>query len=224
MPKISAAFIIPAIIGAALAGYFLADHGSATASAAPPAADPAIAAAPPPNAAEPALPPGHPKVPGAGQAAQRAKGGLPNAENQQPATIDWKVPEGWQPAQNPNPMRLATYKTAQGAEVSVARAGGPVDANILRWSQQFAGAPQPEKTEKDVHGFHTTIVRITGTYSGGMGLEQPEKHEGWAMLAAIVEAPGAPYFFKVTGPVAQVDASRPQFDALLDSVAPRSAR
>jgi hypothetical protein len=96
-----------------------------------------------------------------------------------------------------------------------------VDSNILRWSQQFDGAPKPERQEKTVKGLHTIVVRLAGTYSGGMGTTAPESHPGWAMLAAIVEAPGAPYFFKVVGPAAQVDAARAAFDATVDSVTPR---
>jgi hypothetical protein len=75
-----------------------------------------------------------------------------------------------------------------------------------------------------VSGIHVTVVHLAGTYDGSaMGGTTPEKHDGWAMLAAIVEAPGAPYFFKVLGPAADVDRARPSFDSLVSSVTPRSA-
>jgi hypothetical protein len=38
------------------------------------------------------------------------------------------------------------------------------------------------------------------------------------MLAAIVEATGSPYFFKLVGPSPQVDQARKGFDALIASV------
>ena len=222
MPKVSAVLIVPAILGAAAAGYFLADHRSATAATPPSSLSDAPGNAGGAAAASQKLPSNHPAV---GTAPQRNPhgGALPNAENQQPPALEWKVPAGWQAAENPNPMRLATYKTSDGVEVSVSRAGGPADANILRWSQQFEGAPQPQRTEKDIRGVHVTTVRIAGTYEGGMGATEPEKHAGWAMLAAIADAPGAHYFFKVVGPEGQVDANRASFDALLVSIAPHAA-
>lgn len=224
--RVSPTFIVPAILGAALAAYLLADHGSATAASAPVA--PVAAANAPASSASPAaggqLPPNHPSVPGMPQ--HGVHGGAPAANGaSEPASIEWKTPGDWQTLPNPNPMRIATYRAGEGAEVSVARAGGPVDANILRWSQQFAGAPQPERSEKQVHGIHVTVVHVAGTYQGsGMGMSAPETHEGWAMLAAIVEGPGVPYFFKLLGPAPQVDKARASFDSLLASVAPVAAK
>jgi hypothetical protein len=37
------------------------------------------------------------------------------------------------------------------------------------------------------------------------------------LLGAIVETPRGPWFFKMTGARATVEAARPAFDALLDS-------
>jgi hypothetical protein len=149
---------------------------------------------------------------------------IPNAENHEPPSLDWTAPSEWKALANPNPMRLATYRVGEGAEFSVARAGGPVDANIARWSQQFEGSPAVERSEMDVRGLHVTVVRIAGTYDASSMGGSLEKRDGWAMRAAIVQAPGAPYFFKLLGPAAQVDAARASFEGLLASVAPRSAR
>jgi len=222
MAKLSPIFIVPAIIASAFAGYFFADHGSATAAAPIAPVDEVKAASAPSSAA--ALPPNHPHVAGMPQA-PHATGAMPNGENERPQSIDWKVPDGWQSAPNANPMRLATYHLGAGAsEATISRAGGPVDANILRWSQQFQEAPQPDRSEKDVRGIHVTVVHLAGTYGGsGMGGTADEKHDGWAMLAAIVDAPGAPYFFKVLGPAAEVDVARASFDSLVNSVTPRAA-
>ncbi len=233
LKRISSVWIAPAVLGAALAAYLIADHRSA------PAVAPAlpVAATAPSSAALAnvgnaslassggSLPPNHPAVPGFGEHGAHGMGALPNGDNQEPPSIDWKAPADWKSLPNPNAMRLATYRVGEGAELSVARAGGPVDANILRWSQQFDGAPQAERREELVHGLHVTIVRIAGTYQGGgmsMGTSAPEKHEGWVMRAAIVEAQGAPYFFKLVGPATQVDRAAGSFDSLVASVAPRA--
>jgi hypothetical protein len=147
--------------------------------------------------------------------------GSPAAENQEPAAITWTTPAAWQSAPNPNPMRLATYKVGAGSEMTVARAGGSVDANVQRWTTQFDGAPAADRSEKQVNGLKVTVVRIAGTFLGGGMTNAPEKHDGWAMQAAIVESSGPPYFFKLLGPADQVSAARPAFDALIASLAPR---
>jgi hypothetical protein len=219
LKRVSSTFVVPVILGAALLAYALTSHGGAAASA--PTA-PAAQAAGPVGPSPAALPANHPRVPGMSPHAPHGSGAMPNGENQRPPTIDWKVPGDWQTLPNPNPMRLATYRAGDKVDVSVSRAGGPVDANVLRWSQQFDGAPAPDRSEKDVHGIHITVVRIAGTYEGGMGTGGPEKHDGWAMIAAIVQAPGAPYFVKVVGPVGDVDHARASFDSLLASIAPHA--
>jgi hypothetical protein len=43
-------------------------------------------------------------------------------------------------------------------------------------------------------------------------------HPGWALLGAIVETPGSPYFFKMLGPSPSIQTARPSFDRLLASL------
>jgi hypothetical protein len=124
-------------------------------------------------------------------------------------------------------MRLATYRVpaaggAEEAEMSVSRAGGTTPANIERWRGQFDGANQTGPTEKTVAGLKVTIVEITGTFTGGGMMGGPTtQHPGWALLGAIVETSGFPYFFKLTGPEAGVLGARQGFDELIDSVTPQ---
>jgi len=216
------ALLFPAVLGAAVAAYLMADRASS--SAAPAAADPAVAGSAALSAT--ALPPNHPAISGtAGHGPHGGGSAMPNGDNQQPPSISWKAPPAWQPVANPNPMRLATYKVGDAAELSVARAGGSVDANVQRWTAQFDGSPKVDRSDKQVHGLKVTIVRIAGTFlGGGMNAATPEKHDGWAMLAAIVESTGSPYFFKLVGPADQVDHARSGFDGLVDSVAPRAGQ
>jgi hypothetical protein len=167
-----------------------------------------------------ALPPNHPSI-GGGVSPQ---GPLP-PDNSDPPAIVWKMPDAWQQTPNPNAMRLATYRVPGGLEVSVSRAGGSTEANIQRWIAQFEDLDRDTRAEKIVHGLQVVTVDIAGTYVGGgmtMGGPAEPKHD-WAMMGAIVESGGPPYFFKMTGPAGAVVAAHSAFDRFLESVAPRSA-
>ena len=148
------------------------------------------------------------------------------APNHEEDAVTWKVPEKWRTVPNPSTMRIATYRVpaapgAEEAEMSVARAGGSVDDNIERWVGQFQEAAKETRTVKKVHGVKLTIVELGGTYLGGGAMGGASaSHAGWALLAAIVESAGSPYFFKLTGPAATVRGARPAFDALVESVVP----
>jgi hypothetical protein len=170
------------------------------------------------------LPPSHPPIPS-------DTPDLPSAPPASEAAIEWKVPDGWQTAPNPSSMRIATYKApkvgkdAEDAEMSVTRVGGGIEPNIQRWIGQFEGASKDKRTSKTVHGLKVTIVEVGGTYSGGMMMPGAAAaagpKTGWALLAAIVDVGDTPYFFKMTGPSATVQAARPKFDALVESITPK---
>jgi hypothetical protein len=53
-----------------------------------------------------------------------------------------------------------------------------------------------------------------------MGGGPTEPTPGSRLLGAVVEGPGGPWFFKITGPAATVTAAAPAFDAMLRSVRP----
>ncbi len=177
------------------------------------AAPPAVALPEPGN--DQALPPNHPPVGTATAPAER---------DDAPA-LTWKVPPGWSEVASPSAMRLATYRVpaskgdAEGAEVSVIRAGGSTESNIDRWVHQFEGAGKPAKTDKTIAGYKVTTVEVTGTFLGGgmMGGADPKPKADWSLLAAIVETPSSPYFFKMTGPAATVKAAREPFMAMLSA-------
>jgi hypothetical protein len=168
------------------------------------------------------LPAGHPPV-GAGIS---ARGTAPPRANEAPS-ITWRTPATWSALANPTAMRLATYRVpraagdSEDAEVSVTRAGGTTDANIERWLNQFDDRGKDTRAKKNVRGLEVTVVEVSGTYLGSGMMNGPSTpHPGWALLGAVVEAPGTPYFVKVTGPAATVRSSRAAFDALLDSLTP----
>jgi hypothetical protein len=163
------------------------------------------------------LPPNHPPIGGP----MSSNGSAQAADHDDPSLV-WKVPSSWKDAPNVSSMRLATYRVPGGAEVSVSRAGGNTEANIQRWIGQFDPLSHEARAEKTSHGVHVVIVDLTGTYAGGgmaMGAVA-EAHPDWAMVAAIAQGPGLPYFFKMTGPAAAVRAARGVFDRLVDTIAP----
>jgi hypothetical protein len=53
-----------------------------------------------------------------------------------------------------------------------------------------------------------------------MGGGPTESTTGSKLIGAVVEGPGGPWFFKISGPAATVSAAEPEFDAMLRSVRP----
>jgi hypothetical protein len=218
--------LVGAVLGAAGFALGRADSPASTTAHPWPAALPASEGEPSqgtsPHAALPqgALPPNHPPI------GDTPRG--PASPTPDDAAITWKVPAAWRMAPNPNPMRIATYRVpatdrdTDDAEASVSRAGGTAEANIQRWLGQFDQAGQETRSERTVGGMKVTIVEVSGTYSPGsmMGGAPPPAHPGWALMGAIVEGRGLPYFFKLIGPRATMQSARASFTALLDSITP----
>ncbi len=214
------AFLVAALVGAAVYAAVHKDepaHVEAVPEPPPPAS--AEARLPPGHPDPGALPPNHPPI-GSGAAAQLGPGG-----DQAPA-IAWKPPPSFREAESTSTMRIATYTIAavagdsESAELTVVRAGGSTDANVDRWVRQFDDAGKETRTEKTIAGFKVTIVEVSGTFLGGAmsPMGAPAGKKGWSLLGAIVETPGSPYFFKMTGPAATVAKARPAFVAMLEGI------
>jgi hypothetical protein len=182
-----------------------------------------------------ALPVGHPAVSGAMNDPQSMPQTMPvghpavsGAPMTPPATgastLQWTPPPRWQVAPNTSSMRLATYKIphaagdSEDADVSVTQVGGSVDANVDRWVGMFdqAGQKNVKRTQRVVNGLTVVIVDIQGTYTSGM--DQNGTKPNWELLAAIVETPDMPHFFKITGPAKTVGSVRADLDTLVASV------
>lgn len=214
----STVLVVAAVVAAAAfaAGRSIHASSSSTSSAAAATAEPPVA-----TTTSTALPPGHPPVETTGSAAA-----LPAADTAE-SSLAWKVPSRWQVAQNPSSMRLATYRIphapgdAEDPEMAVSQAGGSIDANVERWIGQFGpdAKKTAKRTTKKVAGMDVTIVEIEGTYSGGMSAKG--ERESWALLGAIVDTPGMPHFFKMTGPAKSVRAARAELDELVGSLSTR---
>ena len=147
------------------------------------------------------------------------------------------VPNDWTAKPVTSGMRAAQFELAtkpgEQAELVVYYFGtsgaGGVDANLERWLGQFK---QPDgKPTKDVAKIETTkvagqdatLVSVTGRYSTSQmpGGPPPVDVAEGAMIGAIVSSPSGPYYFKLTGPKAAVDAHAARFKALLDSMKPK---
>lgn len=131
-------------------------------------------------------------------------------------------------------MRAAQFqlpgKAGAEAELVVTYFGttgaGSVDDNVDRWVGQFQ---QPDgKNSRDVAkiektkfgGQDATFVSVSGRYvaSAMPGATEATDKQDQSMLAAIVESPSGPYYFKLVGAKATVDANAAAFRGLLDSL------
>jgi hypothetical protein len=151
--------------------------------------------------------------------------------------LRYSVPAEWSRVPAPSDMRAAQFRVphavadAEDGELVLfffgAGQGGSAEQNVERWTSQFAqpgGKPSKDAavmTIRTVKGLKQTSVDVSGTYKpaqmgGAGGAEKP----GWRLLAAVVEGPGGPWFWRLTGPEATVAAAKPQFDALLASLEP----
>lgn len=157
------------------------------------------------------------------------------APGQAPATVDpaatphgsliYDLPETWQRGTPSSSMRLdqAVIPGSAGAgELAVfffgAGGGGSVEANLERWIGQMTTSREPRREAFETNGLAVTWIDVSGTLNpSGMGMGPTEPQPDSRMLAAVVEGPGGPWFFKATGPEATMEAARDQFVAMLQS-------
>ncbi len=151
--------------------------------------------------------------------------------------ISVRIPEGWTVEPPSSRMRKAQYVLpGQGADTEAASLvvfyfgpgqGGSVEANLKRWYRQFkqpdgrSSSEAARVSRKTVSGMPVTIADVSGTYApAAMGPMMPagEPKPNHRMLAAIVESPQGPYFFKLTGPEETVGHWVGAFDQFIESV------
>ncbi|MFL6199385.1 MAG: hypothetical protein ACJ76J_09425 [Thermoanaerobaculia bacterium] len=146
----------------------------------------------------------------------------------QDGTVKFDIPANWQQQPPANQMRIAqaTIPGAGGAGDFVVfyfgpGGGGGVEANIQRWVDQMEPAPgsNPQPEAFDVNGYHVTWIDVSGTLKpSNMGTGPATEQPSSRLYGAVVEGPGGPWFFKVTGPEATLAAERDNFLAMLRSV------
>ncbi len=149
--------------------------------------------------------------------------------------VSFETPSGW--TSTPKPMRAANYTipAASGdssdGEMAVyyfgPGQGGGVDANVRRWLGQFVkadGSPMTEgaadRSEQEVNGLRVTVLDVSGTYLFKPFPMAPRATPipGYRMLAAIVQGPDAPVFFKLTAPAKTAAAAEADFRKVLASL------
>jgi hypothetical protein len=149
--------------------------------------------------------------------------------------VKFDVPSGWMSA--PKPMRAANYAIPaaagdrQDGELAVfyfgPGQGGGVEANLRRWLGQFVkadGSPMTagdaERADQQVNGMAVTLLDVSGTYLFKPFPMAPKATPmpGYRMLAAIVQGPDAPIFFKLTAPSKTVAAAEAEFRKIIASL------
>ena len=149
--------------------------------------------------------------------------------------VQFDAPPGW--PSNPKPMRSANYTIPAAAgdsrdgELAVhyfgPGQGGGVEANVRRWLGQFTKADgsalsgaDADRGEQEVGGLRVTTLDVSGTYLFKPFPMAPRATPlpGYRMLAAIVQGPDAPIFFKLTAPAKTAAAAEPEFRKLISSL------
>ena len=207
--------LVSALVGA---GAFAAGRGFSTHGADGASTTIVSAATAAPIAAEKEeLPASHPAFD------PMTSGGL---EKPAESNLAYKAPARWKAVPSQSTMRLATYRIpkvagdAEDPEIYLVQAGGSLDDNIERWVGQYGaeGRRTLKRSKKKVNGLDVTFVELQGSFDGGMS-NAPRKESGWGLYGVIVETPGMPHFFKMTGPVKSVTASHADVDQLVASFA-----
>jgi len=141
--------------------------------------------------------------------------------------LAFQLPSAWKQEPPENNMRLSQASiSGPGGEAQFAvfyfgpGQGGGVEANIQRWLGQVQVAPgaKPVRDTFQVGDLTVHTVQANGTLTPSPmsmqgGSQAPQ--EGSMLLGAVVEGPGGPWFFKLTGPEQTVE---PQTDAFLQMV------
>jgi hypothetical protein len=101
--------------------------------------------------------------------------------------------------------------------------GGGTEANLQRWAGQIVAeaGTEPERDAFEVGDYSVATIGVEGTLQPSrMGGGPTEPTPDSKLIGAVVEGPGGPWFFKITGPADTVTAAEPAFDAMLRSIRP----
>lgn len=213
---------LPAAVAPPTSAAATAQTGSGASAASPPPAS----GSPPPTSGSP-----HGTVPE--KTAPRTLEPLPDGRvGMGPFSL--VPPAGWTAKPITSSMRAADFVVpgpgGQEAELVVtyfgARGAGSLDDNINRWLGQFT---QPDgKSSRDAAkiektsfaGQDATVIAVAGHYASPAmpgGAAAVDKQDQ-ALLAAIVNSPAGPYYFKLVGAKTTIDANAAAFRGLLTSM------
>lgn len=199
---------------------------------------------PAPHSPAPAMPPGHPPI--GAQKPAKLSGALPAGHppiepppppGEAPGDLKFTAPSNWKQSPVTSAMRKAQFalpKAAGDLEDGQLVAfyfgrdqGGTVELNIARWKSMFttaAGKPVDESNVKrettQVDGMNVTLLDVSGRYADQMGRpsQAGPTEKDFRMLAAIVETPDGPWFFKAVGPTATMTTHAPAFQEFVRGI------
>lgn len=148
------------------------------------------------------------------------------------------VPSDWQQVDPSSSMRLLQFvvpgnRRGQSAELIFyyfgAGQGGTAEANIARWRSQFRrtdGSPSsPEVTRFDVSDMPVTRVKLHGSYARGIGAgPRGAGKPNQTLLAALLQTPRGQVTIQLHGDTPLIDTLEPDFDRMLQGIAPASQR
>ncbi|MCY4076711.1 MAG: hypothetical protein OXH04_14910 [Acidobacteria bacterium] len=149
-------------------------------------------------------------------------------------SLRFEAPAEWQEQPPSSTMRVAQYLLprlagdVEDAELVVfyfGGGGGTVEANLERWTNQMLqpdGTPSAEvatTTSFRVGDLPVTLLDVPGTFAAEVrpGSRMRYYKPGFRLLAAVVETPDGPYFFKLTGPDRTVLRWADSFEAAIES-------
>jgi hypothetical protein len=144
-----------------------------------------------------------------------------------PTALVLRPHESWTVLETDGGNPIASYSLApapgddDAARLDVTHFGpvgaGPLLPNLHRWSGLFE-QPDGSRTvdraltsERKVGELPVSEVEISGTYVGPPDARLAEPRPGWKLMAALVTSPHGPYYFRLIGPAATVDAHAAEF-------------
>ncbi len=161
--------------------------------------------------------------------------GTSSARAEAAGGLQWTAPADWT-SKGSTRMRAATYAVpaaagdSEGGECAVyffgPGQGGSVRANVRRWLGQFRtpeGGPVDDSariTETQVGELAVTRLEVSGTYLFKPAPFAPKvtPKPDYRMLAAIVQGPVGPIFFKLTAPAKTATQVEAAFEKMLLSL------
>lgn len=156
-----------------------------------------------------------------------------NTQSVSDAEFTYSITEYWIQEEPTTKIRKAQYKIpgvkrSGDAELAIfvfPSVSGAVESNLLKWFEQFTqpdGSLSKDKAvtkEIVINNMPVIIASLKGTYIKPQTSvdSEEEVHKKYALLAAIVQTPTDPWFFKITGPEKTVKKWEPEFNKMVES-------
>ncbi len=151
----------------------------------------------------------------------------PSAETIQAPGAIFTMPSDWVQQTPSSSMRLAQAEVpgpAGNGTLTVfffgPGGGGPIDDNLNRWvgQMELAAGSEPSRETFEVGAYKVTWTQVHGTLKSGTMGGPAEAQPDYSLLGAVVEGNQGPWFFKIIGPGATLDAQKEAFLNMLRSV------